>query len=138
MVEYLVAYIICNCFNIKMKIDIKPVAKPRQTQSDKWNERPVVMRYRAFCDDLRLKMGDYRVPGAIRLTFHVPMPKSWTKKKKRERDGKPHLRRPDVDNFTKAFLDALTDEDNYIWHTDVKKLNSRKGAIEIEEIKEEE
>jgi len=117
-----------------MKIKIDPVAKPRQTQRDKWAERPVVMRYRAFCDELRLKLKKWDVPGAMRLTFGVPMPKSWPKYKKKEMDGKPHQRRPDVDNFTKAFLDALTEEDSFVWHTDVKKLNSREGYIKVEKL----
>jgi len=32
---------------------ITPVPKPRQTRSDKWKQRPCVMRYRAFADEVR-------------------------------------------------------------------------------------
>lgn len=34
---------------------IVPVPKPRMTQRDKWQKRPAVMRYRAFCDEVRAK-----------------------------------------------------------------------------------
>jgi hypothetical protein len=27
----------------------------RMTRADKWKQRPAVMRYRAFCDEVRLK-----------------------------------------------------------------------------------
>lgn len=39
-----------------MKIyDITPIGKPRMTRADKWKKRPAVMRYRAFCDEARLR-----------------------------------------------------------------------------------
>ncbi len=39
-----------------MKIfNITPMGKPRMTRADKWKQREVVMRYRAFCDEVRLK-----------------------------------------------------------------------------------
>jgi hypothetical protein len=31
------------------------MGKPRKTRADKWKQREVVMRYRAFCDEARLK-----------------------------------------------------------------------------------
>ena len=39
-----------------MIYDITPCPKPRQTQSDKWKKRPPVLRYRAFADEVRLKI----------------------------------------------------------------------------------
>ncbi|HGV3500426.1 TPA: RusA family crossover junction endodeoxyribonuclease, partial [Klebsiella michiganensis] len=39
-----------------MKIyDITPIGKTRMTRADKWKQRDVVLRYRAFCDEVRLK-----------------------------------------------------------------------------------
>jgi hypothetical protein len=35
--------------------NLKPVPKPRQTRSDKWKQRPCVMAYRTFADELRLQ-----------------------------------------------------------------------------------
>ena len=50
-----------------IEIDICPVAKPRMTQSDKWRERPAVVKYRAFADELRLKvnLADFRLSGSF-------------------------------------------------------------------------
>lgn len=89
------------------------------------------MRYRAFCDELRLKVGTYKVTERLNLTFRVPMPPSWSEKKRIELDGTPHQQRPDIDNYLKAFLDALCEEDSYVWDVRATKLWSREGGIEI-------
>lgn len=116
-----------------MKIDITPVGKPRQTQSDRWKERPAVMRYRAFADELRLK---YRgtLPEEVELNFHMPMPKSWSAKKKLEMNGKKHQQRPDIDNLIKAVLDALLENDQKVWYIKAHKVWSDKPQIIIDEI----
>lgn len=38
-----------SCF----EYPILPVPKPRMTQRDVWQKRPVVLRYRKFCDAVR-------------------------------------------------------------------------------------
>lgn len=115
-----------------MRLDITPVGKPRQTQSDKWKQRPAVMRYRAFADELRLK---YRkdLPDSISLKFYIPMPPSWSKKKRAEMLGKPHQQRPDVDNLCKAVMDALAKEDSGVWRIQAEKRWANVGEIDIEE-----
>ena len=63
-------------------IAITPIPKPRQTRKDRWEERPPVMRYRAFSDKLRLKLNDMPFePESLELSFGMPMFKSWSKKK---------------------------------------------------------
>jgi hypothetical protein len=65
-----------------MKIyDITPLGKPRMTRADKWKTRPAVMRYRAFCDEVRLRKIHLPESGA-HITFVMPMPPSWSKKKR--------------------------------------------------------
>lgn len=117
-----------------MRISITPVGKPRQTQSDRWKQRPVVMRYRAFADELRLK---YRedLPDSIILRFYLPMPPSWSAKKKAEMLGKPHQQKPDFDNLAKSVCDALKKEDSTIWRCLVEKYWDVEGGIEIEELR---
>lgn len=114
-----------------MEISIVPVGKPRQTQSDRWKQRPVVVRYRAFCDELRLKLPGYRVPEGLVITFYLPMPLSWSNKKRVREDGKPHKQRPDIDNLVKSFLDALCEDDSYVWRVEAQKYWSVSGAIEV-------
>lgn len=43
----------------------------------------------------------------VQLTFYVAMPKSWSKKKKLEKDGKFCDNNADIDNYCKAILDSL-------------------------------
>lgn len=92
-------------------LDITPVPKPRQTRADKWKQRPAVLRYRAFADELRLKLDrDFDFNGCD-IEFGIPMPKSWSKKKKYQMDGEAHTQKPDLDNLLKALLDAHMGDD---------------------------
>ena len=101
----------------KIEIDIDPMGKPRMTQRDTWKKRPVVTRYYGFKDELNLKcnkagviMGD-----VLGISFVIPMPKSWSKKKKAEFNNMPHQQTPDLDNLIKAVKDCLCKEDSNIW-----------------------
>jgi Holliday junction resolvase RusA-like endonuclease len=109
---------------------IEPVAKPRQTQRDKWAKRPAVLRYRAFCDEVRLR--NVHIPFAeCRVIFLVQMPESWSKKRKAEMDLTPHLQRPDLDNFIKAINDAQFGDDSMVWDMRGTKLWSTKPGIVV-------
>jgi Holliday junction resolvase RusA-like endonuclease len=70
------------------------------------------MRYRAFADELRLRVGP--VP-ALPLSLHVsawlPMPKSWSRAVREEMRGSYHRSKPDADNILKAVMDALIPDD---------------------------
>ena len=117
-------------------LDIDPAAKPRMTQSDKWNVRPTVARYRAFKDRLRFEakgMGLDEIPGSIPgLVFNIPLPRSWSSKKRNAMRGKPHQQRPDLDNLLKGFMDSLCEEDSYIHAIgELKKLWGDSGSIII-------
>lgn len=100
---------------MKKIIPIIPLGKPRMTQRDKWAKRPCVMRYRAFADELRLKVG--KLPDdPIRVQFvaYLPIPKSWSEKKKMLNRGCHHRQKPDIDNIGKAIMDALLKDDSGI------------------------
>lgn len=109
------------------------VAKPRMTRSDVWKKRPSVMRYRAFCDSLRDKAGNYLPGDIVSLEFYICMPKSWSKKKKKALEGKPHQQTPDIDNLIKAFLDALLDDDSSVWSVHATKHWAVEGKIVVKE-----
>lgn len=96
-------------------INIKPEPKPRMTRKDSWQKRPSVMRYWAFCNELRLKVGNYKLPAQVEIEFYIPVFKSYSKKKRKKLIGQPHQQTPDIDNYLKAVLDALTDDDSYIY-----------------------
>lgn len=108
---------------------ITPVPAPRQTRSDKWKERPCVMQYRAFRDEIR-RLGvcvgswDY-------ITFILPMPDSWNQKKRNDMRDRPHQQKPDIDNLLKALLDAIHEDDSHIHSIGGRKLWGDKGMIII-------
>lgn len=118
------------------RFDVVPMGKPRQTRSDKWKRRPAVLRYRAFADKLRVeaaRTGFRPKEAGMYLRFWIPMPESWSKKRKRAMIGRPHRQRPDADNLEKAFLDALLEEDSAVWHiAGREKRWHLHGAIEVE------
>ncbi len=114
---------------------ITPVPAPRQVRSDKWNPRPMVVRYRAFRDEVRLR--GVRIHPQVKLVFHIPMPKSWSKRKKAAMFGSPHMQTPDLDNFTKAILDAYTSSDAHVWNIHAVKIWMIEGAVEVYDLAEE-
>lgn len=112
-----------------MIYSITPVPAPRMTRSDKWNKRPCVLRYFAFRDEIKLKKVTYE--SGQHVVFHIPMPDSWSKKKKAEMEGKPHMQVPDCDNFFKGMTDSIFDDDSHIWKISAEKRWSVIGQIAI-------
>ncbi len=134
----------CNCdsqpFNscvcgIVIKID--PVPKPRQTKSDKWKQRPGVMKYRAFADEFRLKcnLQKVEIKETLDVLFFMKMPDSWSEEKKDEIVGQPHTQKPDIDNLVKSVMDALLKEDSIIWKIRAEKRWSFDGAIIFDQVR---
>ena len=110
-----------------MLVKINPVPKPRQTQRDKWAKRACVVRYRAFCDEIRFRV--HKLPEPVDLRFEIAMPKSWSESKKAKMDGMPHRQKPDLDNLVKACLDALVLNDEVIADFKASKRWARQGGI---------
>ncbi len=88
------------------------------------------MRYRAFADEVRLRRVILN-PYGDSVVFHMPMPKSWSKKKRAVHDQLPHQQKPDVDNLFKSLADALFQDDSHIWNVTISKQWAYEGAIEI-------
>jgi Holliday junction resolvase RusA-like endonuclease len=101
-----------------VSVDVAPQCKPRMTQQDKWRKRPAVVRYNGFKKEFVLKCrqkGVTDLPEVFGVIFHIPMPESWSKKKKREMNGRPHQQTPDLDNLIKAVKDALASDDSHVY-----------------------
>jgi len=115
-----------------LTLSIVPVPKPRMTQRDKWMKRPATDRYKNFKMELYLLCYScrWKPTDDLEVKFVLPMPKSWSEKKKKEMDGQPHKQTPDLDNLIKAFQDALLKDDSHI-HTynNMKKIWGREGQI---------
>jgi Holliday junction resolvase RusA-like endonuclease len=109
-----------------MILDVTPCSKPRMTRADRWKKRQSVLKFFAFRDAVKqspawktLQLLDM---DSFKIVFHVPMPKSWSKKKKVQFEGKPHQQRPDLDNFLKAWKDSVYEEDAIVWNVEATKL----------------
>lgn len=78
-----------------------------------------IERYNNYKVDLlaEAKRNLFRMPpqGAS-ICFFVPVPKSWSKKKKKQYHGTLHQSKPDLSNLLKCLEDALCEEDKYIAH----------------------
>ena len=74
---------------------------PRARKYHQWrNDFAAIAKAKGF----KLKQEDVL---SIGFVFFVPMPKSWSKRKKIEMNKTPHQSRPDLDNFVKATIDGL-------------------------------
>jgi Holliday junction resolvase RusA-like endonuclease len=99
--------------------------------SDKWKKRPCVEQYWEYKDRLRglFDAGDLPIP--YFLIFVIPMPKSWSKKKRNKLKSKPCESTPDRDNLDKAFLDALFESDAHIYDGRTLKVWGETGRIVV-------
>lgn len=113
--------------------DIDPMGAPRMTKSDTWKRRPVVVRYWAFKDAIRLISArhKYELGEALDVRFELPMPQGWRKKDKEAMRGKPHQQKPDVDNMAKAVMDAFKIDDSHVHTLKASKVWADKGRIII-------
>ena len=117
----------------EMTLPVTPMGKPRMTRRDKWAKRACVLRYHAFRDEVKAHAKGfpediYRVDWIA----YLPMPKSWSKKKKEEMCGKLHQAKPDRDNIDKAILDALLKEDSVVASGMIEKRWDDGGGARIE------
>lgn len=113
-------------------IPINPIGAPRQTQRDRWKKRPVVLKYHAYRDVVRLfaNQAQYTISGILKIEFHIEVPKSKSGKQKQYMYGRPHDQKPDIDNLVKAFMDCFG-EDKTIYQLQAVKRWSEKGFIRV-------
>jgi hypothetical protein len=103
------------------------------TRRDQWHKRPIVERYWAYKGQIRVSLSSLPESG-LHVLFILPMPKSWSKKKRAMMDGQPHRQRPDIDNLHKGLLDAVFDDDCAVWDHRLTKLWGEEGAICLKRI----
>lgn len=126
-----------------IQIPITPVSKPRMTKRDTWRtdenhpdpnkrKRPAVVKYHNFVNELKSLVKGELDP-RFDIVFLIPMPKSWPKKKKAEMYGKPHQDKPDIDNYLKAFMDAMCSNDSYVFDAHPRKYWAYEGRIDLTE-----
>ena len=130
---------------------IKPQTQVRSTQGDAvlfripedklrpegLKRKKRLERYNNYKRDLFdvAQDNDFLIPdGFFKLTFFVPIPKSYKKHQRIDLHLRPHQVMPDVDNFLKAFLDALKRRDQSVHHLELQKvwIDHPTGFIQIE------
>lgn len=101
-------------------LDLRLAPKPRMTQSDRWNKRPTVLRYRASCDELRLRGA--RLPHHFVAIVFRAMPDSWSAAERHRMNLTPCTSKPDASNLQKTLEDALHLQDQHIYDGRTRKL----------------
>lgn len=117
------------CFRIPEKtlIEKYPRLYKRKMQLEKYN------KYKAELRGEAARVGFVMPVGNAWIKFYMPMPQSWSKKKKLRMNFMPKQSMPDLSNLIKAMEDALLKQDNVIWDYRVSKYwyDSCKGYIEV-------
>lgn len=121
---------------------ITPMGKPSFQKSDRWRtlnnpnpkmrQRDVVTRWINFKQEVKgqAKKMEFIMPeSGAEIIFIIPMPESWSKKKKSLMNFGPHTQKPDLDNNLKGFFDSVCEEDSYIWQYSPSKLWGYEGRI---------
>jgi Holliday junction resolvase RusA-like endonuclease len=94
---------------------LRPAGLQRLQRLERYNNYKVELLAEA-------KKKGFTIPAAgLSITFFLPMPKTWPKKKKRLHHGLLCQSRPDVDNLLKSFADGLLVEDKFIASISVTK-----------------
>lgn len=89
--------------------------------------------YKIALLSLAKEKGFELLPQGCSFRFYIPMPKTWTKKKRAIMHFKLHQQKPDIDNLMKAVFDSMLSEDKYIAHFEAVKfwVDFPTGWIEI-------
>lgn len=119
---------------MEYEFDLTPIAKPRMTQRDKWLNPPrkEVLKYRIAKKGMEAYslMHKFTIKDKIDCTFVLPMPPSWSEKKRKNMDGKPHENKPDIDNLIKFVMDTMLPNGDQMVHTIyANKVWGREGKI---------
>jgi len=114
------------------RFDVVPVAAPRMNQADRWRRRPCVVKYFEYRDQVRALAAEqgFTLAEEFLLWFQIPMPKSWSQRRKRMMFGEPCRSKPDVDNLAKGFFDCFG-EDKHVWSVQMTKTWHDKGGIVV-------
>ena len=125
-------------------LEVAPMGAVRMTKRDKIftnpnhkdpqkKQREVVTRYFKFQNDIwnEYNLKPFTFPSNLDVIFCMPMPKSWSEKKRAKMNRKPCNSRPDIDNLVKALMDAIKMEDADVWKITAEKRYSYKGSIII-------
>jgi Holliday junction resolvase RusA-like endonuclease len=123
------------------KIKIEPMGAVRMTRRGKFVNK-YAMNYLNYKKAIGLIVSSQHkgdlITGAVGVSvkFIMPLPQSWTKKKRLEMEGKPHTSKPDIDNLLKGCFDSINGivfkDDNQVSWVKTSKVYGIEAGIEME------
>ena len=124
---------------IKETFNITPVpaSRPRVTRFSTYFPKKYTQFRKQFAellDDITTQTNDGLL--SVKLDFYVQIPKSWSKKKTKEMEGRYCSNNADLDNYCKAVLDGLEgryyENDKQVVMIRARKFYSINGRIQFE------
>ena len=123
---------------ITLLLTPQPAPRPRFSKFGTYNSK----KYTEYKEAIQMLVLSKKMPFFytealdLEVVFYMPIPESFSKKKRVALDGAYHVKRPDTDNLLKAFKDALNGtlyrDDSQISSLYAKKLYSFTPRIEFE------
>ena len=124
---------------IKETFNITPVpaSRPRVTRFSTYFPKKYTQFRKQFAellDDITTQTNDGLL--SVNLDFYVQIPKSWSKNKTKEMEGRYCSNNADLDNYCKAVLDGLEgryyENDKQVVMIRARKFYSKDARIEFE------
>jgi Holliday junction resolvase RusA-like endonuclease len=123
-----------------MIIDInynpRPASRPRVTRYGTYSKDTPHQKEFNSMYELPEGFVPFTEPVHVEMIFIIPVPKSYSKKKKAELIGKYHTQKPDIDNLAKFAMDAIStkgvwSDDSIVACTSIKKIWGNVGRVYI-------
>jgi Holliday junction resolvase RusA-like endonuclease len=127
----------------EVTIDIEPIPQPRQRVTSIGGRARTYLPVKHPVHEYKRRIAEAvkdwpkhakGVPLALSVRFSFAMPASWSRSKRARHWFKSHTQKPDLDNLTKAVMDAMAS----CWHDDcqvarlfVRKHWARFQGVEI-------
>jgi len=126
---------------LKITIPVVPMGAVRMTGRGKYI-KPNAQRYLTYKKLIQMhvisqvkRMELLTGPLEVTVWFTMPIPQSWSQKKKRESIGEWHCKKPDIDNLVKGLFDSLNGliwtDDNQVAVVKSYKLYGESPQIEV-------
>ena len=85
-----------------------PAPRPRFSKWGTYNPKKYTDHKKAIATLAKCVFNGTEKPVKLSCIFYMPIPKSWSKKKRLEAVGQYHIKKPDSDNLLKTIKDALS------------------------------
>lgn len=129
---------------MEFRVEIEPMGAVRMTGRGKW-VKPNAQRYLTYKKAIQSAISEQVIvnhreptknPVAVYITFFMPIPNSWSKRKKKLAPSVRHTKKPDIDNMVKGLFDSLNGiiwkDDNQVVICQAEKVYHHSPGIEFD------